>query len=145
DKSSEVQQLLFFKILASIGNHQSLDAVAGSYEKGDAATKTAALDALSAWNGSIAMDALYHVGETSEGAYLDRALNGYVRSIKLGEYTAVQKLLMLRKAMDIAKTAAQKQMILKEVAKSKTFNALIFAGNYLDDPAVQQEASQAVM
>jgi len=145
EKSSEAQKPLFFKILASIGNRQSLDAVAGSFEKGDDATKTAALDALSAWNGSIAMNALYHVGETSEGAYLDRALNGYVRSIKSGTSPDEQKLLMLRKAMDIAKTASQKQMILKEVAKNKTFNALIFAGNYLDDPALQQEASQAVM
>ncbi|MEO9004154.1 MAG: DUF1080 domain-containing protein [Ginsengibacter sp.] len=143
--SSETQKPMFFKILASIGNRQSLDAVSGSFDKGDAVTKKAALDALSAWNGSIAESALYHIGETSNGEYLDRALDGYVRSIKLGAYTDVQKLLMLRKAMHIAKSTSQKKTILKEVGRNKTFNALIFAGEYLDDPDLQQEASHAVM
>lgn len=145
EKSSETQKPVFFKILASIGNRQSLDAVSESFDNGDVSTKAAALDALSAWNGSNAAEALYHIGETSNGEYLDRAVDGYVRSIKLGAYTDVQKLLMLRKAMHIAKTTGQRKKILKEVGKNKTFNALIFAGEYLDDPALQQEASQAVM
>ena len=63
----------------------------------------------------------------------------------MGTYPDAEKLLMLRKAMDIAKTTAQKQTILKEVGKNRTFSALVFAGNYLDDPALQQEAAHAVM
>ncbi|MEO8823716.1 MAG: DUF1080 domain-containing protein [Ginsengibacter sp.] len=145
EKSSETQKPMFFKVLASIGNRQSLNAVSGSFDKGEAATKAAALDALSTWNGSNAAEALYHIGETSNGEYLDRALNGYVRSIKLGAHTDEQKLLMLRKAMDIAKTTAQKQMVLNEVVKTKTFDALVFAGNYIDDPALQQVSARAIM
>ncbi|MCC7526767.1 MAG: DUF1080 domain-containing protein [Chitinophagaceae bacterium] len=145
DKSSVSQKPLFFKILASISNRQSLDAVANSFKKGDATVKNAALDALSAWNGSNAADALYNIAKSSDGTYLDRALNGYVRSVKSGTYPDEQKLLMLRKAMDIAKTTVQKQMVLKEVAKTQTFDALIFAGKYLEDPALQQATARAVM
>ncbi len=52
---------------------------------------------------------------------------------------------MLRDIMALAKTDAQKELILKELAKNKTFNALLFAGKFLDDKGVEQAAAQAVM
>ncbi|HJY23981.1 MAG TPA: DUF1080 domain-containing protein, partial [Hanamia sp.] len=145
-KAPENKKPLFYNILAAIGGNESLKAVSGAFNNGDPATKKAALNALSEWSDSSAANVLYNIGlETSNGEYLDIALKGLIRSINKGTFPDAEKLLMLRKAMDIAKTTMQKQIILKEVGKNSTFPALIFAGNYLDDASLQQEAAHAVM
>lgn len=145
-KAPENKKPLFFNILGAIGGNESLKAVAAAYDNGDSDTKSAALNALSMWSDSTVADTIYKIAsETSNEDYLNLALNGYIHSINTGRYPDAQKLLMLRKAMDISKTIDQKQTILKEVGKNRTFPALIFAGNYLDDPSLQQEAAHAVM
>jgi HEAT repeat protein len=145
-KAPENKKPLFFNILAAIGGNESLKAVASAYDNGNADTKSAALNALAQWSDSTAANVIYKIAfETSNPDYLNLALEGYIHSINTGSYPDVQKLLMLRKAMDIAKTIKQKQAILNEVGKNRTFPALIFAGNYLDDPSLQQEAAHAVM
>ncbi len=145
-KVPENKKSLYLNILAAIGGNESLKAVTSSYDNGDSDTKNAALYALSQWSDTTAGNAIYKIAsETSNADYLDLALEGYIHSINTGFYPDAQKLLMLRKAMDVAKTIKQKQTILTEVGKNRTFPALIFAGNYLDDPSLQQEAAHAVM
>jgi len=145
-KAPENKKPLFFNILAAIGRNESLKAVSAGYDNGNSETKSAALNALSTWSDSTAADTIYKIAtQTSNADHLNLALNGYIHSINTGNYPDAQKLLMLRKAMDVAKTVQQKQTILKEVGKNRTFPALIFAGNYLDDPSLQQEAAHAVM
>jgi HEAT repeat protein len=145
-KAPENKKSLFFNILAAIGGNESLKAVVYGYDNGNADAKSAALNALAQWSDSTAANAIYKIAyETSNPDYLNLALEGYIHSINTGSYPDAQKLLMLRKAMDIAKTNKQKQTILNEVGKNRTFSALIFAGNYLDDPSLQQEAAHAVM
>ncbi|WP_439557146.1 3-keto-disaccharide hydrolase, partial [Dyadobacter sp.] len=69
---------------------------------------------------------------------------GYLAAAAKSPKTPTVKVLMLREAMNLAKTDAQKEAILKELARYRTFNALLFAGKYLDQPATQQAAAQAV-
>ncbi|HEV2832165.1 MAG TPA: HEAT repeat domain-containing protein, partial [Hanamia sp.] len=141
-KASENKKPLFYNILAAIGGSQSMEAVSSAFNNGNADTKKSALNALATWSDSSAANVLYKIGfETSNSEYLDIALKGLIRSINKGTFPDAEKLLMLRKAMDIAKTTTQKQIILKEVGKNRTFPALIFAGNYLDDASLQQEAA----
>ncbi|QHT72127.1 DUF1080 domain-containing protein [Rhodocytophaga rosea] len=146
EKVSADKKPLYFTVLASIGGKSALSAVANAFASGDAATKTAAVDALSQWSDVTAAPALYKIiQQPAESAYLDQALKGYINAVKLASYAPDQKLLMLRNAMQAAKTAEQKKLILREIENNKTFPALIFAGKYLDDAEVQQEAANAVM
>lgn len=146
EKLSADKKPLYFPVLASIGGKSALDAIAKAFATGDAATKTAAVGALSQWSDVTAANELYRIiQQPAESAYLDQALKGYIHSIQLASYTPDQKLLMLRNAMQAAKTAEQKKLILKEVERNKTFPALVFAGKYLDDLELQQEAANAVM
>jgi len=46
--------------------------------------------------------------------------------------------------MVIATTTKQKQLILNETGNCKTYPALLFAGKYLQDPALQHEAAAAI-
>ncbi|MCX2739514.1 family 16 glycoside hydrolase [Pontibacter anaerobius] len=136
----------YYNILASIGGDQALQAVAQAFESGNEVGKAAALAALSQWSDVSAAKELYLISASAgNAAYLDQALKGYIRTVNLSKYPAPQKVLMLRKAMDMAKTTEQKQLILSEVGRNKTFPALVFAGKYLNQPDLQQEAAQAVM
>ncbi len=136
----------YYNILASIGGEKALQAVANAFNVGDAADKAAAVTALSQWSDVSASKELYRISQDAGNtAYLDQALRGYVRIVSLSEYPASQKFLMLRKAMEVANTTEQKQLILGEVAKTRTFPALVYAGKYLEDQALQQQAAQAVM
>ncbi len=59
-------------------------------------------------------------------------------------FTGAQKLLFLRKEMEFARTTQQKIKILESVATTDAFLGIIFAGEYIDDPLLQQPAAQAV-
>lgn len=143
---SDDKKTLFYKILASIGGTKSLKAVVGFYATGNDATKKAALDALSSWTDASASDELIKIARTtSNPAHLNQSLNGYLLLIRKASYPAEQRLLLLRNAMALAKNPAQQKQILKDAEKAQCFNAIIFAGQYLDDPALQQAAANAVM
>jgi hypothetical protein len=52
---------------------------------------------------------------------------------------------MLRNAMDIARTEAQEKTILRDMRNCRTLPALLYAGRFLDDPSLRQEAAALVM
>lgn len=136
----------YLRVLANIGTKKALNAVASAYAGGDAATQKAVVNSLANWSDVSATAELYKIGKsTSDAAYLDQAVSGYVRAVNVSKQTPTQKVLMLRKAMEMAKTTAQKESILKELVRNRTFNALIFAGNYLDDSQLQQTAAQIIL
>jgi hypothetical protein len=47
--------------------------------------------------------------------------------------------------MDIARNNDQRDLVLEELSNDKTYDALIFAGKFLDDPQLQTAASAAVV
>jgi len=136
----------YLGVLASIGGKKALSAVVSSFNSGDAASKKAAINALSSWaDASAASELLAVAKKTTDTEELNSAITGYVGAIGKSTKTPAIKVIMLRDAMGLAKTDDQKVLILKELIKYKTFNALLFAGKYLDTPATQQAAAQAVM
>ena len=146
EDAQEGKKVLYFKILASVGGKKALEAVTEAFHNGDATTKKVAVNALANWADVGAANTLYTIGQDpSNNEYLDETLAGYVQAINKSEYTDAQKLLMLRKAMAIAKTTQQKQSIIQAVSDNSTFPAMVFAGKYLKDPALQQTAAYAVM
>lgn len=140
------KKALYYRVLSAIGDQPSLQVVEAGFGEGDANVRQMAVDALSQWNGVNALEPLFKIGkETNDASYLDKVVAGYIKAVDASSYPADQKLLLLRKVMEIAKTDAQKQMILKSAGNNKTFNTIVFAGNYLDDPALQQPAARIVM
>jgi len=135
----------YLDVLASVGGTKALHAVVTAYTTGNGATKKAAIAALSAWaDASAAPELLAISKKTKDADELNASLMGYLATLGKSSKTPVNKVIMLREAMDAATTTDQKVSILNELAKYKTFNALLFAGKYLDDAAVQQAAARAV-
>ncbi|GGB92167.1 family 16 glycoside hydrolase [Dyadobacter sediminis] len=140
------KQSNYLAVLAGIGGNKALNSVVSAYNSGDAVSKKAAINALSAWTDASAANELLKIAkQTSNSDDFNAALSGYVAAATKSTKTPANKVIMLREAMDLTKTDAQKEMILKELSRYRTFNALLFAGKYLDNPATQQAAAQAVM
>jgi HEAT repeat protein len=139
------KRLHYLAVLASIGGREALQSVNSAYTSGDVATKQAAIAALSTWADASAAPVLLAIGKNAKDASeLDAVLTGYVTIVGKSPKTPVNKVIMLRNAMEVATTTEQKVLILGELAKYKTFNALLFAGKYLDEEPVQQAAAKAV-
>ena len=139
---------VYANVLAMIGGKKALDLLMEyGFNSSNASLKEAAFEALLNWSDAMAVPQLYKIaaGEPSS-AYFDRALTAYITKTGASRNTPEQKLLMLRDALDIAKTPAQKQTILRQIARTGTFMGLLTAGKYLDDSNndVQQAAVQAV-
>ena len=135
-------------ILAMVGGKAALDLVMEyGFNSGDANMKDLAFEALQNWSDGSAVSQLYKIAaENPSGPYFEKALNAYITKIGAARSTPEQRLLMLRNAIDIAKSADQKQNLLRQISRTGTFIGLLTAGKYLDDSnsAVQQAAVQAV-
>lgn len=137
------KQYQYFNVLAAIGGKTALAAIKAGYDNGDAQSKAAAITALAKTTDAGSARILLHIAQQPGAG--EAALNSYIAIIKHARFTADQKLLMLKEAMAAATTVAQRKAIVEEAGENRTFLSLLFAGQYLDDASVQQEAAHAVM
>ena len=155
--SQQVSQLLsnmnqsgnkaaYLPVLASLGGSQALAATISSFNSGTEVEKKSAIQALSQWSDDKSLDELYKIaGSAADNSYRNEAIAGYVATVKRSAANPDQKVILLRKALEVAKSADSKKEIISELQRNKTFLSLITAGKYLDDPELQQTAAHAVM
>ncbi len=137
---------LYYQVLAATGDPKALAIILEGFNKDKGEAKDQAFDAILRWKGSETKDALYNIAKNpASSAYFDRALTAYVRLAANPALTGENRLIGLRKAMEIAKTPQQKNNILRQIRQANTFTAMIYAGQFLDDKSVQEAAAQAVM
>jgi len=140
------KQVYLYDVLAATGGTKALNSLNDIYQTGDANQKMAALTALASWKDAEAMDVLFAIAQKeSNQENSNKALEGYINLIKTTSKQTEGKVLMLRKALEIAKNTPNKQLALRQLAQYPTFQALFVAGSYLDDAPVQQQAARAVM
>ncbi|MDR2968116.1 MAG: DUF1080 domain-containing protein [Tannerellaceae bacterium] len=140
------KRYLYYTALATTGEAQALQTLVDGFKAGSGAAKDEAFEALLQWPGTEVAGELYAVA-TDPGAssYFDRALSAYIRLVSNPSITPENRVLQLRKAMEIAKTDDHKRTILRQIQRAGTFHGMLFAGKYLDDKPVQEAAAQAVM
>jgi HEAT repeat protein len=144
-KNSSGQSDRYYSVLASIGGIEALQVVEEDMKKGSAAQKVAAVKALTSWSDNSAMPLLFSISEESaQGNLRDIALSGYINGINRSGHPTDQRVLMLRKAMELASGKEQKTLILSQLARNPTLPALAFAAKYLDNNELQQAAVQTV-
>jgi len=137
---------LLLEVLGAVGGQDALNEIQAAFEKGDDNAKQAAINALAKSNNQPAAKALLAIARKPANSALQQtAITGYIQLISRSAFPGDQKLLMLREAMALAKSDVQRKSILKEVGRCNSFPAMIYAGQFLDDMAVQQEAATAVM
>lgn len=145
-QTSEAKRHLYYKVLAASGDPGALATIQEGFSKGAGDAKQQAFDALLLWEGPETSDALYGVLTASDSSsYFEQALTAYIRLASSSRLTPENRLIGLRKAMDVARTPEQKNSIIQQIGKTGTLTALMVAGQYLDDAPVQQSAALAVM
>ena len=108
-------------------------------------TQEAAFSAITGWQDPAALTVLYRIVKENLPGYRDKAFSAFVKMISTSSLPDEQKLLQLRKIMPLAAGSGEKGAVLRAVGQLHIFPALIYAGKYLDDTSVANEAARAVM
>ena len=146
-QAGESMRYLYYTVLASTGDKEALPEIIKGFKQDDTKKKEAAFDALLTWKGNEAAGQLFDIAsdKSEQTAYANRALSRYVELVSNPAITPENRLLGLRKAMEVSRTDEQRKTILQQIGRTGTFLAMIYAGEFLDNRAVQQTAANAVM
>ncbi|MBR2162171.1 MAG: DUF1080 domain-containing protein [Bacteroidaceae bacterium] len=136
---------LYYTVLATTGDAKALETIKNNLNAANATVRDAAFDALLQWKDQRACEELLRICGTASGDQFQKALQRYVTLASDEALTGENRLILLREAMQVAKTDDQRNNILKQIEKTGTFQALMLAGKYLDNRALQQAAASAVM
>jgi HEAT repeat protein len=146
NRAAESNKWIYLDILAATGSNGAIDAIEKSFENGNEKTRSAAISALSNSTGKKAASTLLAMaGKTTTTADKEAAVDGYIHIITSSNFQPEQKLLMLQEVMGLASAETQRKKIIREAGRTGTFPALIFAGKFLDDASVEQDAALTVM
>jgi HEAT repeat protein len=137
----------YYNVLAMIGGQPALDVVLAAFHANSAPVSSAAFDALTRWSDAAVIATLFDIAASNPaGLFFNQALTACISKVAASKHTPEQKLILLRKALDVAKTPEQKSNVIREIGRTGAFVGLLVAGSYLDDKneSVQQAAVQAV-
>ncbi|GHT65104.1 hypothetical protein AGMMS50239_24110 [Bacteroidia bacterium] len=137
------KQYLFYPLLATTGDPKALNTIIERFSKESGTAKEAAFQALLDWNGIEVADELYKIGQ-STSTFSAKATDSYIKLASDTKLSGENRRIFLTNALEIAKTDAQKNEILKQLGQTNSYLGLLLAGEYLDKPAVQQAAANAV-
>ncbi len=145
-QAGESKKHLYYMVLTATGEQEALATIVKGLNSSSAQAKDAALAALLAWNGIEAADELFAICKTASGDVFNKALNRYVQLVSNPSFTGENRLLSLRKAMEIAKTNEQKITILRRIQQAGTYLSLLYAAEFLgeSDAQVRSAAAYAV-
>ncbi len=144
-KKAGSQESTYYNVLSRIGGSEALAVVEKEFKTSTASQKEAALKALSGWSDFSALDVLYRISKNDlVEKFRETALNSFIAGINKSDKSPEQKVLMFRNAMELAQKPDQKKQILDGISRNSTFQSLIFAGSFLEDPELEQSAVQAV-
>jgi type 1 glutamine amidotransferase/HEAT repeat protein len=135
------------RVFSKIGASKALAVLRNALTDSTSQVKVTAIRALSEWPGVEPLDDLRKLAKEGDSER-DRvlALRGFVRLIGLkAKETPGQAVELYREAMALAPNSSEKRGVLAGVGGLNSLAALQFAGEYLEDAALQQEAEAAVV
>lgn len=133
-------------LLPYVNDGDALNKVVQAFESGSAEEKAAAFEALLNWQDHEAVRTLLSIRKNKElKQYHEKAFQALVSQIGKSSWPDEQKLLMFDEAMHQANTAAEKSAVIRGVGSLRTFLALMFVSEYLDDKELSRAASRSVM
>ncbi len=135
------------RVLGRIGDSGTLAMLTKSLKSDAPEIRMAAVRGLSQWPGAEPMNDLYDVASQS-GDKIEKvlALRGFIRLIGLeNSRSADETFKLYDKAMDIATELSEKRLVLSGLKKVPTVEAVKLAKNYLSEPALMEDAANAVV
>ncbi|MCL7987836.1 DUF1080 domain-containing protein [Sphingobacterium sp. lm-10] len=156
DKAEKIQQLasnvsledqahmsLLFPVFAGVGDDHALSRVQQALNQPQ--TRKIAIQTLASWSAPTTLPDLITLSRQEKGASLDLVLTGLIHQINRSSATPDQKTLYLKDAFERSESSAQKRRVLQSLQATGTFQALVFAGQFLTDPELKRQATGTVM
>jgi len=132
-------------VIPRVGGADALKLVTTEFNTQKGASKDQAFTALTKWKDWRACDQLFAIAAAGPEKYKADAFTAFVTKISKSRINSDQKLLLLRKVMDLAKSPDQKKMVIQGLDGNRTFLTLVFVSKYLDDKDIQNVASHVAM
>ncbi len=143
-RSSASSVANYFPVFAGVGTDESLTAVKNYLS--NETLKPQAISALASWSTPAALPTLIQLSRTEKGSTnFDTVFKGLITQINASENTPEQKTLFLKDAFTLATTPAQQQQVLGSLQATGTYQALVFAAQYLDDANLKNAATNTAM
>ncbi len=143
----------YFPVLSGVADEQMLEIVKRTaFEHDEPAMRHQAIVSLSSWRTADAIPALIQLNRLqnrdsgASGETAENAINqGLVRLIGQSDFPAEQKVLLLRDLFENVTSPDHQKQILRALEATKTYNAMLFAGRFLNDGALKSVAANTVM
>ena len=132
-------------VLGKTGGKDALDFVLKEFNNGSPEDRDLCFNALTSWPDYSASSALFEICSSANTAYRGKAFSAYIGQIVNAEIPDEEKFLLLRKIMHLSASSQDKTMILSEMGKLKSYDALFYVGSYIDDNEVSGVAAKAAM
>jgi hypothetical protein len=134
-------------VLGKIGSANALAAIKESLKDTRMDIRTAAIRALSDWPTSEPIETLRDTARNADQAtHRALAFRGFVRLAGLkSDRSPMATVDLYREAMGFAANPGEKKLVLAQLAKLGSFEALQTTAGYLDDSELQSEAQVAVV
>lgn len=142
---SNIQKDKIIPVLAKTGGREALKTVLAEFENGNSDIREVCFKTLTSWKDYSASSALYEICASGNKTYEGPAFEGFVRQTRSTDLPDEQKLLLFRKIMPFAMDTERKNEILTLIGKLKTYQALYFVADYLEDPTTSAVAAKAAM
>jgi HEAT repeat protein len=137
---------LYYTALANSGSQEALDFITNAYASAEGAEKAAAFNALAQWNSFRVVSPLLDIARNSnDSSELEKVTGALISAIRNSEQAGDVRFPYLREAMLFAQTDRQKNDILRLTGGTGQYQAMLFAAEYMDVPALKEAAAVAAM
>jgi len=144
---------VFFPVFSGIAANELLDLVSqAAVEHPDQSLQSAAVVGLAQWSNADAIPVLIQLYR-QENRFQNDAdkdsqkiiAQGLIRQINQSQLPADQKVLLLKDLFGRTSNADLRRQIIRALEATKTFNAMVFAGRFLDDSELKSASANTVM
>lgn len=133
-------------ILGRIPTDESLAVLREQVQTGNAALKTAAVNALAEWPDTRPLDDLKQLARNADDPVRSVAFAGYIRQLRAADDLKPEEKFAAYKAADeMAASDQEKKLVVAGLAEVPSLAALEYVEARQQDPAVAAEATQAVI
>lgn len=139
------QKAKLYPVFSGTGGPDALKTISNDYANTGDAEKSAIISALSGWKNGEATNTLFRlIGSNSNPSLGDALVKGFIQQIPAAKYTPEQKFLLTRGVMESTSGKSQLAGLLDVLPESPVYGALVYAGNFLQDPVLKVPAATAI-
>ncbi len=144
-KSQGPAKVTILEIIGDVGGTKALEAIGAAAKSSDAQLKDVSTRLLGGWMTTDAAPVLLELAKTGPAdKFQGRAMKGYIRIIKQFIKTEPERLDMCAKAMETAKQPEELKLIVDILKLNPSIGTLKMAVQATKNPAVKEDAVQAV-